>query len=392
MPTVVTAKGQTYTDSFETKSHVLQIDQELHTLQMSLTPYVTMMTSEKMGIETYANSTFYGHEDEFLPDTATITTATAALTLQVVFANDYVYIAPYDIWMNERTKQVVQIVTTTIVGTALTYVTVAGTDAGSAEGDTYRRLLPGFAEGGTAGSVRMTVEALKTFYMQKIRRAIEVTKEGENTATYHGSKRAHEVVKTSAQIKREMEMAAFFMGGTADTTANPSGANYLCPAMHGLYNTITTNIDKNVGALTLSDLRAKMYQMAVYHPEMNWTMFTSMRNLGIIDDLIAGKIKLDNNPNEYGINIKTLRLGGGTLDLVGEPLWNTPELQKVAFLVPNPISDYFKLVNLKGYPLSWHQDVKKDDSNDTLKDEIKGWMGTHTIEEPRFGLLDGITS
>ena len=134
-----------------------------------------------------------------------------------------------------------------------------------------------------------------------------------------------------------------------------------------------------------------MNAMSVYHPEASWTAFTGKRNLGIIDDLVAGKITLDNNPSEYGVDIRTLRLGGNTLNLVAEPLWNTPQLQQIMFMVPNPLSEYFKIVSLKGYPLSWHKDVKKDDSNDTIKDEIKGWIGTQVIEEPRFGLLDGIT-
>jgi len=44
-----------------------------------------------------------------------------------------------------------------------------------------------------------------------------------------------------------------------------------------------------------------------------------------------------------------------------------------------------------GYPISWYKDIKKDDGNDTIKDEIKGWFGYRIIEEPRFALVDGIT-
>lgn len=393
MPTVVTAKGQTYSTSFEASSHVLQIEGKLHLLQKAMTPAMTMLTSKYVGgSQAVGNSTFYHHEDEILPETAKITTATAAATLEVVFANDYVYMAPYDIWMNERTKQVIQITATTIVATAMAYVTVGGTDLGSVVGDVYRRLGNAFSEGGTAGSIRMTVETKKTHYLQKIRRAIEVTKEGELTETYYGSKRAREVVKTSAQIKREWEMALHFMGGTSDTTADPVSSNYTCPASHGLYHTIATNQKKNIGSLTLSEMRSQANKAAVYHNEREWYVFTSLRNMGIIDDLVMGKIQLQNNPNQFGINIRTLELGGNIFHLVPEPMWNTAYLEQVMIWVPAPIDTYLKLKHLEGYPISWHQDVKKDDSNDTIKDEIKGWHGVQVIEEPRYVLMDGITN
>lgn len=393
MPTVTQVKGQTYSTSFEASSHVLQIDKQMHGLQPFLSPYITMMTSKYMGgSKGVKNSTFYHYEDEPLPNTATITTATAAATLNVYFANDYVYLATYDILMNERTKQVIQITDATIDANALTYVTVAGTDQGSQVDDVYRRMPPAFSEGGTAGSVRMTVEVKKTHYLQKIRRAIEMTREAELTETYFGSKRARELVKTSAQIKIEREFAAFFMGGTSDTTADPVSSNYTCPASHGLYHSISTHANKTLGTLTLSEMRSECNKASVHHPEREWFVFTSPRNLGIVDDLVAGKIQLQNMPNDYGINIKTLDVGGNKLHLVSEPLWNTEYLQKVMMFVPAPIETYFSLHHLEGYPISWYRDTKKDDSNDTIKDEIKGWYGQKIVEEKRFILLDGINS
>ncbi len=392
MPTLVTAaKGQTYSSSFESKSHVLQVLKHMPLLQSGQTPLISeIMTAA--GVENFGNSTYYHHEDAYTPDTITATATEAVAQAHIIAANDYPYIQQYDVFVQERTGWVIQITDGTIDANALTCVTVGGVDVGVQINDVFRRLAPAFSEGGSAPSPSMTVEVLKTWYLQKIWRTIEVTKEGELTETYHGSKRNHEVVKKTGQIKREMEMSAWFSAGTADTTANPTHANYLCPATAGIINTLTTNLALDTGVLTLARIRDIANGIRQYHTSGDFTLYAGPKVMGIVDDLIAGKVQVENNVTEYGVAVTKLRLGKNRIRLVEQPMWASEYMGRLAVLVPNPIADFVKLGGLKGYPIAWHKNIKTDDGNDTLKDEIKGWFGIRVVEEPRFGLIDGIIS
>lgn len=393
MPAIAAKKGQTYTTGFEAKSHPYQVDSRLHTLKIGLTPLVTILTGGGAGIKGQKNSTFYHHEDELVPATGTVTTADAVASDDLTMANDYVYFQNFDILMNERTKSIVQINDTSLTGADDTILYVGGTDLGSVVGDVYRKLGPAFSEGGTAPASKMTVEVLKTHYLQKFRRTIETTVENELTASAHaGSQFAHELVKKSAEVKIEAEMLAYWGAANSDTGADPEGNSlYAVPTSAGIYHSLTSNLDKAVGTLTLAGIRDGFDMAREYHPEGSWTCIASPFIMGLLDDLLADKIVLQNNATSYGINIRQVRLGANKLNFIEQPLF-TGELSKIIFGIPNPITEYFRMCNMTGYPLSWYKNVKTDDHNDSRKDEISGWLGYQLIEEPRWVLFDGIDS
>lgn len=392
MPTTISsAKGTSYAASLEAASKRLQIATKLPVLKIAQTPAITEILSVA-GSESVGDYIFYHHEDELIPDTVTITTADAAAAGEIQVANDYGYIQQYDVLMNERTKHVIQIDDATIDANPLTCHTVAGTDVGNQIGDIYRRLGCAWSEGGTAPSPLMTVEVKKTWYLQKFRRTIELTKEREGTDTYHGSKRAHEVVKKSAQIKRELCMTAFFSGKSADTGAGPPVTNMVVPASAGLYHECTTNVEYNQGTLTLGEFRDILDAPRASHDSGDFTVYGGSNIMGIIDDLLGDKVKVENGTEKYGIHFTRLRLGRNTIRLVEQPLWTSEYMGQLMFIVPNPISKYMKLVHWNGEDLSWYKNILKDNNNDTIKDEIKGWMGLQFIEESRFAVIDGIVS
>lgn len=392
MPSIVTSvKGHTYTSSFEAKTKPDQVDGYMPILERESTPLFTEIQSVA-GKEVHKDSTFYHHEVEAVPDTITVTATEAVAAGHIYAANDYVYIQQYDVLINTRTKHVIQIDDATITASELTCHTVGGTDLGVTTGDVYRRIGNAFSEGGTAPSPLMTVEELKTWYLQVIRRTTEVTRTQENVECTFGSRRAVENKKKLIQIKKEIELAGFLGGaGTSDTGGGPPVTNMTVPASAGMYHTITTNAELNQGTLTLGALQDICDAPRKYHPSGDFTIYAGPTVMGIISDLIQGKVNVENGATSYGINIKNLTLGPNKIRLVEQPLFDDEFTGRMAFVVPNPVPKFVRMGSMVGEPIMWFKDIKKDDNNRTIKDEIYGWFGYRFIEEKRFALIDGIT-
>ena len=386
-------KYGTVTSTFEAKEHILQVEDQMQTINAELTPLVTH-AYQMGGTKNVGDTVFHHHEDALLKDTLVLTGAAAVGTDTLTAANDYIYLVNKDVLMNERTKELVIINDTSIASGANTIIRPIGgtTEVAMVVGDVMRKVGTSFPEGGTAPAALLTIPDLKTWYTQFQRFVTELTYHKQAIQNRYGSARAHEVWKKTAEAKRRLEFLLFFSGATSDTTA---GGTALDRMSAGLYNTITTNVEGNMGTLTLGELRDLCDAPRRYHPEGRFRMFAGQTVIGIINDLCEDKIRITPSTRSYGMNIKELHLGKCTIILEEEPLWTTTYLSRLAFILPEPISKYMKIATFKGDSFSgemiWHQNIKTDDGNTTWKDELRFDKGLQVFQEQRFALIDGIT-
>jgi hypothetical protein len=331
---------------WETEEKILQVDKQLQTIQADMTPLVTHLY-QTVGSAPVGNSLFYHHEDAIVPDTMTLTAASAVATDTITVANDFANMINKDVWMNERTKELVIIDDTSISAAATTIIRPVGgtTEVGMVIGDTMRRISSCYPEGGTAPTAMMTVPTKKTWYTQYQRRTIELTTHMQAMAKRYGSMRAHEMWKKTAEMKRSLEFMLFFSGATADTTAGGTPNDRMSA---GLYNTITTNVEGNMGALTLGELRDIADAPRAYHSSGRFRMYASPTVMGIINDLCEDKIRITPSTRAYGLNIKELHLGKATIILEEQPLWTTTYLSRLAFILPDPVGKYIRIRTFKG--------------------------------------------
>lgn len=389
----VALKYGTVTTTFEAKEHILQVDDQLSTLQAELLPLVTHLY-QRGGTKVVGDTTFFHEEDEIVKDTITLTAAAGVGTDTLTAANDYVHLVNKDVLMNERTKELVIVNDTSIGSGANTIIRPIGgtTEVAMVVGDVMRKVGKSFPEGSEAPAALMTIPTVKTWYTQFQRMTTELTWHKQAIQNRFGNARAHEVWKKTAEAKRMLEFWMFFSGATSDTTA---GGTALDRMSAGMFNTITTNVEGNMGALTLGELRDIADAPRQYHPSGRFRLYAGPAVMGIINDLCEDKIRITPSTRAYGLNIKELQLGKCTIILEEEPLWTTTYLSRLAFILPDPVEKYVKIATFKGSDFSgemtWYQNIKKDNNNTTWKDELMWDKGLQVYQEPRFALIDGIT-
>lgn len=378
---------------WETEEKILQVDKQLQTIQADKTPLLTQLY-QTVGSASVGNTLFYHHEDEIVPDTMTLTAVSAVNTDTLTVANDYANMIHKDIWMNERTKELIIIDDETISASATTIIRPVGgtTEVDMAIGDTMRKISACFPEGGTAPSAQMTVAIKKSWTTQYQRRVVELTTHMQAMAKRYGSMRAHEIWKKTAEMKRTLEFMLFFSGYSTDSTAGGTAKDRVSA---GLFNTITTNVEGNMGSLTLGELRDIADAPRKYHSSGRFRMYTSPKVFGIINDLCEDKIRITPSTRAYGLNIKTLELGKSTIILEEQPAWTTTYLSRLAFILPDPVQKFIRIRTFKGDKfngdLIWTMDIKKNDNNQTIKDELTCDKGLQVYQEQRCALIDGIT-
>lgn len=233
----------------------------------------------------------------------------------------------------------------------------------------------------------------KTFYVQLMRDAFEITHTATGTEQYHGNDRTYQ--QRVKLIKHKMDWEyALLLNGSGENYDIDSDAVGNMRFATGALGVIPNVIDCG-NNLTRPMLWRALRQNGKYHFG-NWLCAGSELFMEIVNGWAYDAIRpaSPDLTKTYGVDLDALRTPNGVLNLAKEKILQGTVLEKYAFIFPMPIENHIRFRPFVGggenKDTKLYTNIKKEDNPQVYKDEYLTQAGFQWHEVSKMLILKNV--
>lgn len=383
------------------ESKVIAMDAAIEQILPGAARFLTMIM--KTSKKTVDQSPFYHREQEPQPRWVTFTAAVASsgTTGYVSSTHGSYFAIPTSAsstgggiqLLVPRTDEILLVTAET--GGTLTFATRGrgGTTAKAIKvGDVGFIMGGANREDSVAPSPLMVKEALKTWYCQVFRDALEVSDMAEAAHMYHGNDRIYQQGLKLIKHKMDLNIQLLF-GGSGENYDIDADAVGKMGFASGLLGVITDHVISMSGGFTRQEFWRALRLAGEYH-EGDYGIVCGPYVNAIIHSWDYNAIRYSENSKRYGVTLQMVNTPEGPCDIILEKNLRGNHLQGLAFLVPMPVDKFIRFRpyagNGKNFDTKLFTNIKTEDNPLVKKDEYLTIGGFQIKQQSKFATLTDI--